>query len=901
MSDSGKSGGDDVKLIPKYYLDLHLGVCLGPVQSIRRIIIGDRLLWGDDAGENPITQSRIWNIDDPDLFGGLEREGGVRGSIAFLLGHDSQVIPYSIAKIINPDLMSISEPYPNYRGIATLFFSRRVKPEYNGMLIADVQDKLDLYDSSERESFYWRANSRVLPPIKVEVEHFAAPNELHGKIARYPQDDRSKDTLPWDDNPAFIIRRLMIDRNFGAGVAQPHFNEESFRIAAAILHTEGLGITYPIYQSAEIDKIINDVLRHIDAFAFEDGRTGQMSIRLLREPTDAELKKYPEATPANSQVTAFKIQGEELINQLDVTHTREIKFEDVKEPLAKDPVTDEPRFRFVRKARQETNRDDSVTVQDTAAMTADAGVIAESRTYTGIYNPATAQRIAERDLIAAAYPLAYIEMDLFNDFVGLSPGDILRVSSPEDSPHLLNMRVMNITESLDGGKMLRVNLAEDAYSRSKPPEYPTPTGELERNNVVPTNDYQVRAITLPYIMASRAGVYEEDFVHFAALVSTPQIGVTQFLLEADGKSILGNDIIDNLGVGKVVGRGTLPVTLPAAVVSNPARFYETIETDENEQVTESITDFFDMDNADAVEVNDIMMIILTDAEGKAIRGADGNYVDELVGIKNLWLLDADKNPVTDADGKRTPDVVLIRGMFDTIPRDWPRGHEFFVLPQSAFFFDRTRRTQGEELSYRIYPIGTGGILPDDLAYAAQEARPDFVLTDRPHNPYRPANVKVGGVAFGSFERPPRDTAGISISWANRNRITENDEADYWNDANRPPEPLQRTLIELFVDDVRHHYHIVEPAPSGHVDDYPQQYTMPIRHFREGNTDSGDDLQYVSVCVSSVLLNPDFKESLPENEQTNPRWHYKSISNHVIQVRLNDITGYGAYINQQFGL
>ena len=85
-----------------YYLGLHFGLCHGPVDSVQKIVIGDRVAWsGLQTSTGAIT------INKPDLFGGEKREGGIVGDLSVLMGEPGQVAnSYLQAKII-----------PAFRGI----------------------------------------------------------------------------------------------------------------------------------------------------------------------------------------------------------------------------------------------------------------------------------------------------------------------------------------------------------------------------------------------------------------------------------------------------------------------------------------------------------------------------------------------------------------------------------------------------------------------------------------------------------------------------------------------------------------------------------------------------------------------------------------------------------------
>lgn len=69
----------------RYYMGLHFGLCHGPVDEVQAVKIGDRCAWSGAS----ISNSTI-NIDQPELFGGDKKEGGIVGSLNILMGGAGQ-------------------------------------------------------------------------------------------------------------------------------------------------------------------------------------------------------------------------------------------------------------------------------------------------------------------------------------------------------------------------------------------------------------------------------------------------------------------------------------------------------------------------------------------------------------------------------------------------------------------------------------------------------------------------------------------------------------------------------------------------------------------------------------------------------------------------------------------
>lgn len=103
--------------VTEYAMSIHIGVCTGPVDSVRAIYIGEKKAW-----EGNQTTSGVVSVDKDDLYGGIKKEGGIKGDIAVLMGAPTQIIPNVLAALFGraPSTM------PAYRGITSLFFRQKI-------------------------------------------------------------------------------------------------------------------------------------------------------------------------------------------------------------------------------------------------------------------------------------------------------------------------------------------------------------------------------------------------------------------------------------------------------------------------------------------------------------------------------------------------------------------------------------------------------------------------------------------------------------------------------------------------------------------------------------------------------------------------------------------------------
>jgi len=104
---------EDITVGYRYFLGMHLGLCQSRgVLTVLGINVDEKEAWRGFAGSG----ESIF-VDEPELFGGDDREGGVSGNIDVMLGEDDQEINEYLAA-------RLSAPLPAYRGIVSLVAKR---------------------------------------------------------------------------------------------------------------------------------------------------------------------------------------------------------------------------------------------------------------------------------------------------------------------------------------------------------------------------------------------------------------------------------------------------------------------------------------------------------------------------------------------------------------------------------------------------------------------------------------------------------------------------------------------------------------------------------------------------------------------------------------------------------
>lgn len=111
----------------RYLFGIHMGISRGPVDELLQIKVGGKNAWfGSVRGVAPpgfvgpfVPGPVEVNINQPDLFGGDDGEGGIRGVLTVLMGGPTQTAPTQLATVLKT-------PMPGFRRRLTAFFDGMV-------------------------------------------------------------------------------------------------------------------------------------------------------------------------------------------------------------------------------------------------------------------------------------------------------------------------------------------------------------------------------------------------------------------------------------------------------------------------------------------------------------------------------------------------------------------------------------------------------------------------------------------------------------------------------------------------------------------------------------------------------------------------------------------------------
>lgn len=456
-----------------------------------------------------------------------------------------------------------------------------------------------------------------------------------------------------------------------------------------------------------------------------------------------------------------------------------------------------------------TEKEATVTVHDLPSASV-VGSVSDSRNYYGFRRPELAEEAGWRELLVANAPLASVDVLMNRDGWKLRPGQPVRVYFPDaDNPDKTINIIARVGE-IDYGKPdaedIPISLLEDVWSLARPPLSRPAESEWVDESEPPTPMAAQLAFTLPSYMVLSTS-YQEQLLELeypevvaATLGHHPSPDAINFELFDAEVQPTGELEVTSAGVKTFTERGTLIQSIPPEATSNV--LWTTLPLGRGPR----IGGFALVGSADAAQ------------EFMLIRGFDGFQ------------------------------YTVDRGVLDTIPRAWPSGTPvWFVNPNTKIVDDRTVRSAGETVTYRMAPRTSLGQLPLDQATPVSAT-----LTDRPYLPLRPANVKVNGVPIQGTVNV--STANdIAITWATRNRVLEDGQVVAWDAAPVAPEYKQRTVIVVSTSagvPIRRYVHLWTENSFTIPKAWYARYT-DVRIYIHAERDGLDSLQALRFDVTGL--------------------------------------------------
>lgn len=473
--------------------------------------------------------------------------------------------------------------------------------------------------------------------------------------------------------------------------------------------------------------------------------------------------------------------------------------------------------------------DETVTVVDEAGISMQNGEeINSSSEFRLVKRANLATQLAERELRVGAAPLSRGKIrGKRAKLAAIKPGDVFILDYPEYELTGTEQVVCRVTE-INYGKTnqpeIIVSWIEDIYVLPLAPITPRQASLEQPINESPSPLSDQSAISLPYALVTQ--IPDTDFSDadypdsYVGLLGDQSGQDTQgFVAFADAVRPDGSTETEALGLKPL----TDSLTLQAALVAEAETAVMRVTTPTLFEVATG-----DLLHIQATDEVDSELVMILELLGSTVAG--------------------------------TVDYRVARGVLDTTPKAHANGSTVWHISTSYSSWDTQTRLASVTTEYTLLPQTSLGILNETLAVPL-----NVTPYARPYLPQRPANVQVDGTGFGEVSYDP-EPVDITVTWANRNRLTEDVIFLDWTAAGVTVEDGQ--TVEIDIVDVGGTVIHTETVTSG------ETVTLPIAVFGVGGN--------ARVRVYAV------------------RDGLRSFQAHEITVLFPARGGYGISYGQQYG-
>lgn len=360
-----------------------------PVATEVEIVDGNSVVFGRTTSDG-----QAFDIFEPELYGGKESGGGHVGNATFYRGTFQQGID-SYVQSFFPDQI-----IPAYRGTSHVVFEKNNIGE-----------------------------QPALRKAAFEVCRFPSALETLGL-----SDNKVNE---FDANPMEAIFLILTDTWSGLGGDASDINTANFIANGETLLSEGNGVSINLTSQSDGQAVLQEILRQIDGFLFQDPQSGLIELTLIRDDYSfADLPSYDETDVLEVQ-KIVSTTFEEVISEVKVSFSSRDK-EGSRVALARDNAT--------------------------------ANTIGRPRasrvSFPFCYDPDLAVELATRELSQLSVPLKRLTLELNRNAFNLRPGDVFRFSWPEYGFVDLVLRV----QKHDAGELLKgrivIECIQDVFALS---------------------------------------------------------------------------------------------------------------------------------------------------------------------------------------------------------------------------------------------------------------------------------------------------------------------------------------------------------------------------------------------------------------------------------------------------
>lgn len=339
VADGGWFHGDTYATIGhKYYIGMIMELCHGLIDGVKQIFVADKLVWPDPDDENEMAAdgATAATIDVTKLFGGESSGGGVAGNVDIAYGGQSQN-PNEYIREHLADHFTGALQGAHSIGVSSLTIDGLTPNK-----VFHTMDTLVLATDAQRYTLTTNATSNGSGVITINITPTLVENTANNTVATMRQDSKlsasrglvsailkqvyfgtTPYTQPWsflvkrtnilddgqpqwylakavintnDLNPAHIIRECLTNTRWGMGYSTGLCPDSTWQPVADALYAESFGLSALWDGQKELIDFIFEICKCINALFYQDLRTGQFVIKLIRDDyTPGSLTTYDES------------------------------------------------------------------------------------------------------------------------------------------------------------------------------------------------------------------------------------------------------------------------------------------------------------------------------------------------------------------------------------------------------------------------------------------------------------------------------------------------------------------------------------------------------------------------------------------------------------------------------
>jgi hypothetical protein len=728
----------------QYFAGMMLALCHGPVDSIVQIQVGDVEV-DPHMTQTPIGIDRISvAINNPELFGGNNREGGIAGTVSFYKGLTTQLsnayltsklgrtspayhgLCYAVLERVYlgtsqylKNWAFVVKRCPNTLGLTGGQEAIRCQPSsYSNLSVGNgtmtglslgYLSFTDIVTVKATDATHFNVTSQsgawfgaAVATVGVAYSGYGVAFTINAGTIPFAAGDTFfiQSDGNYDANPACVVYDLMTSVTYGLGLPPSRFDIASFQTAGNTLYTEGFGVSFLMDRSTTADNILSDMARTCDFVLYTDPATGLWTMRLVRaDYSPASLVEYT----IDDMLEAPRFtrgSWSETVNEVKVEYISRVQNFSTQIAQAQEPAN--------YAVRQE--------------------LVSETFSYHSISNNAMAQWIASREVKTHSYPLAHFTVKLNRKGWSLRPGSVFKLTwAPPSGPTFtgLVVRVLAIRYGDMGNPGIEVDVCEDIFSIANT-AYTTdaPTG-------------------------------------WVPPIDLPAQASAQFLFEAP-YHLVGEE----RWCVAVAARGDLTSYQAEVWVNESAGYFRsTLMT--NITPSGSLLNAFNARNAmdDGVGFTIAsggvdMSRLVAETTNSAGRSSGNNLaLFQDTGEIVAWTTCTDN-----LDGTFTFSGVL-RGVLDTVPADHASSVRVWFFSEGCCTTKDTAYPVATLVYAKMLPMNWKGTAP--IAGATEVT---LNMPGRPFAPNPPGNVKMNNLGYANW--PTSTLSDAVLSWSHRNRITQ---------------------------------------------------------------------------------------------------------------------------------